>query len=147
MILSCGLLITGCGSTHRAARIQTMQEVIITHDSTIVTYRDSVTIIPVETSMNVGIDSSHLETSLAVSDAWTDSLGLHHRIGNKPGALLRSKSEVIYIIRDSIHEIPKPYPVEVQVPAELKSWQKSLIGLGGFSFVFLVIFFIIKLKS
>lgn len=145
MILSSCLLMAGCSATRRVA--EPVQEVIITHDSTVITHRDSVTIIPVEVSISIGVDSSHLETSLATSDAWTDSLGLHHRISNKPGTLLESRTETIYIIRDSIHEVPIPYPVEVKVPAKLKEWQKSLIGLGAASCIFLIISIFVKLKS
>lgn len=45
--------------------------------------------LPVENSQNIlpAILPSHLETSLAVSDAYVDSLGLHHTLRNKEDSL------------------------------------------------------------
>ena len=72
-------------------------------DSTVINFRDSLRIkdslrirdslvlvpLPVESSKNIlpSFLPSHLETSLAESDAWVDSLGLHHTISNKRDSL------------------------------------------------------------
>lgn len=69
--------------------------------------------IPVESHSTIAADSSHLETSLAISDAWVDSTGLRHTLKNKKttiSAPVTSTEHVIY--RDSI--VFKPYPVEVE---------------------------------
>ena len=75
---------------------------------------------------------SHLETSVATSDAEIDSLGmLHHTLANKKDSI---KTKIQYIdkisYRDSI-EI-KEVPVEVKVPYVPKFYQ--------FTFAFFVIF-------
>ena len=54
-------------------------------DSTVIRYVDVEVPVPVESSRAVVPDSSHLETSVASSDASVDSLGrLHHSLDNKP---------------------------------------------------------------
>lgn len=100
-------------------------------DSTV--YRDSLVYItlPAESSTNhlaLG-DKSHLETSVAESDAWVDSTGLHHTIANKRDPLpfhLTYPERIIVSSATSNHsEILTRY---VKVPRELTWWQRSKIG-------------------
>ncbi len=65
-------------------------------------------------------DSSHIETDLAISDAWIKDGILHHFIKNKPGqltgeALVAQTTE--QTSRDALKikevPVPEPYPVEV----------------------------------
>lgn len=100
-------------------------------DSTV--YRDSLVYItlPAESSTNhlaLG-DRSHLETSVAESDAWVDSTGLHHTIANKRDPLpfhLTYPERIIVSSATSNHsEILTRY---VKVPRELTWWQRSKIG-------------------
>lgn len=95
---------------------------------------DTVTVeipLPAESSSQIVRDStSHLETSLALSDAWINPDGtLGHSIRNKPESL---KSDIPVAVKDShsnnsaikTKEIPVPYPVEKKVEKELSAWQK-----------------------
>lgn len=80
---------------------------------------DSVYIpVPSESSEVVREDSSHLETSVAISDAKIDSNGvLHHTLKNKDVNL---KKEIVYkdkIIEKKV-EVEKEVPVEVEVPVK-----------------------------
>ena len=64
-------------------------------------------------------DSSHLETSVAVSDAWVDSLSIfHHRLQNKAETAL--KKEVNHKDKIIEKEVIKEVPVikEVEVPVK-----------------------------
>lgn len=64
-------------------------------------------------------DSSHLETSVATSDAWVDSLSiLHHTLQNKAENAL--KKEVVYKDKIIEKEVVKEIPVikEVEVPVK-----------------------------
>lgn len=77
---------------------------------------------------------SHLETSLAESDASIDSLGmLHHTLTNKKDTI-RTKIEYVdkIVYRDSIEIREVPVEVEVKVPYIPKFYQ--------FTFAFFVIF-------
>lgn len=97
---------------------------------------DTVTVeipVPVESSKQVVRDStSHLETSLAFSDAWINADGsLGHSIKNKGQPI---KADVPVLVKDSqtnkssesIKEVPVPFPVEkkIYVETSLSAWQK-----------------------
>lgn len=76
--------------------------------------------IPVEVKDIITMaDSSHLETSVAVSDAWVDSCStLHHKLVNKSENTL--KKEIVYKDRIIEKEVVKEIPVinEVEVPVK-----------------------------
>lgn len=74
--------------------------------------------VPGEKVYVVAVDSSHLETTVAISDAKIDSTGiLHHSLENKDVNL---KKEIVYkdkIIEKRV-EVEKEVPVEVKVPVK-----------------------------
>ena len=74
--------------------------------------------VPGEKVYVVAVDSSHLETAVATSDAKIDSTGmLHHSLTNKNVNL---KKEIVYkdkIIEKRV-EVEKEVPVEVKVPVK-----------------------------
>lgn len=85
IFLTAGICLASCST----ARFQPVQR-----DSTVVRYVDSLRIrdsvvlvsIPTESSSQIvfASDTSHLETSIAESDAWTDESGrIHHTLNNK----------------------------------------------------------------
>lgn len=82
LIIICTCILVSCGPTR-----------IVTETNTVIEYRDSTVFrdstvyvpIPIESHSTIAKDSSSLETSLAFSKAWTDSLGLHHTLENKRG--------------------------------------------------------------
>ena len=89
---------------------------IVSKDSLIVRTELISVALPLESHSIITKSKSHLETSLAESDAEIDSLGLlHHTLVNKKDTL---KSKIQYIdrisYRDSIQT--KEVPVEVKVP-------------------------------
>ena len=104
--------------------------------------------VPGEKIYVIAVDSSHLETTVAISDAKIDSTGmLHHSLENKDVNL---KKEIVYkdkIIEKRV-EVEKEVPVEVKVPVKyIPNYYKwiniifwCMIGTG-------LIFVIFKLKS
>lgn len=88
--------------------------------------------VPAQSVANVTTDTaSHLETGVARSDAWLDSLGrLHHTLENKP-VELPAQVPVKSHERDSIvyRDRPVPYPVE----RELSRWEQAKMNFGGFA--------------
>lgn len=86
--------------------------------------------VPAQSASNVTTDTaSHLETDVAESDAWLDSLGrLHHTLDNKPGKL-PAQVPVKSHERDSIvwRDRTVPYPVE----RELSRWEAIKMDFGG----------------
>ena len=90
-----------------------------THTSirdSLVIHRDTITYqIPVESTQAHRVQYSHLETTVATSDAWVDSIGtLSHKLENKP---VKVEKEIVYVdrvvteYRDSL--VTKEVPVRV----------------------------------
>ena len=108
--------------------------------------RDSIVLVPLpqESSQSVQptILPSHLETSLAESDAYVDSLGLHHTLNNKKGDLQAHTqvtdhyhSEEHYQQKDSTNTHNEVQKVEVE--RELTWWEK--FRLDAFCWLILAI--------
>lgn len=86
--------------------------------------------VPMESAKQVVPDStSHLETSLAESDAWINPDGsLGHSIKNKEQNL---KAEVLVPVKDiqtnnteaSVREVPVPYPESVYIERDFTKWE------------------------
>ena len=130
-------LISGCSSPRYipASNIK-----IISKDSLVVHTELVGVAIPIENhSIVTPTKKSHLETSVAESDAEIDSLGLlHHTLVNKKDSL---KSKIQYVdkivYRDSIETKEVPVPVEVKVPYIPKFYKFTFAFFG--IFVLLVI--------
>ncbi len=104
---------------------------IVKKDSIIYTVKDSVNIIPIEKIVNKTLpdQKSSLETSLAKSEAYTDSLGfLHHTLENKKQFTQHiHKEEKEKIKTDSVYvEKPVPYEVVVEKPYIPKFYKFTL---------------------
>lgn len=126
----------GCCGTKKTKQIATVQvEKTVIKDSTIY-IRDTIYIpLPTEEKeVKTTADSSHLETSLAKSDAWIDSTGhLNHTLKNK---------EVVYkyiydtvVVTNTVTEYKeKPVIVEVEVPKPYyPKWSIILMVIAGVS--------------
>ena len=112
-------LMMGCSICHRVQYVPVETKVDSVVIEKIVERVDSVYIpVPGESVEVVRQDSSHLETSVAISDAKIDSNGvLHHTLKNKNTNL---KKEIVYkdkIIEKKV-EVEKEVPVEVEVPVK-----------------------------
>lgn len=103
----------------------------VIRDSIRTEWKDSIVLVPVEKVVTVTLtDSSHLETSIAVSDAWVDGDGLlHHSLKNKEDVLKEFKSKDTHHYHDSIIYEPEPYPVTVEVP-KMNAFQKMFFYIG-----------------
>ena len=115
---------------------------IVSKDSLIVHTELISVALPLESHSIIAKKKSHLETSLAESDAEIDSLGLlHHTLANKKDSLKREIKYVDKIVyKDSI--ITKEVPVEVKVPVPYipKFYQFTFILFWIF-----VLFIVVKL--
>lgn len=113
LILAFYGLISGCSSPRY---ISSSNQRIISKDSLVVHTELVGVAIPNESHSIITKKKSHLETSVAESDASIDSLGLlHHTLVNKKDSL---KSKIQYVdrisYRDSVEV--REVPVEVKVP-------------------------------
>ena len=142
-------LVMGCGVFKRVQYVPTETKKDSLVIEKVVERIDTVKVeVPGEKVYVVAVDSSHLETAVAISDAKIDSTGmLHHNLVNKDVNL---KKEIVYkdkIIEKRV-EVEKEVPVEVEVPVKYVpnyyKWIHKLfwciVGTG-------LIFVIFKLKS
>ena len=132
-------LISGCSSPRYISSSNTR---IVSKDSLVIHTELISVALPLESHSIITKSKSHLETSVAVSDAEIDSLGLlHHTLVNKKDSI---KTKIQYIdkivYRDSI--ITKEVPIEVKVPVRYipKFYQFTFI-----LFWIIVLFIVVKL--
>ena len=134
----CGL-ISGCSSPRYlpASNIE-----IVSKDSLIVRTELVSVAIPNESHSIITKSKSHLETSVAESDASIDSLGLlHHTLVNKKDSI-RTKIQYVdkIVYRDSVEVREVPVEVEVKVPYIPKFYKFTFILFWIF-----VLFIVVKL--
>ena len=139
LILAFYGLISGCSSPRY---ISSSNQRIISKDSLIVQTKLISVALPLESHSIITKKKSHLETSVATSDASIDSLGmLHHTLVNKKDSI---KTKIQYIdkivYRDSIQI--QEVPVEVKVPVRYvpKFYQFTFILFWIF-----VLFIVVKI--
>ena len=137
-------LISGCSSPRYIPSSSNIR--IIAKDSVFVHTELVGAAIPLESHSIITKKKSHLETSVAESDALIDSLGLlHHTLTNKKDSI---KTKIQYIdkivYRDSIEIKEVPFEVEKPVPYIPKFYQFTFAFFWIFV-LFIVIRLLIKL--
>ena len=138
-------LISGCSSPRYIPSSSNIK--IVSKDSLVINTKLVSVAIPNEShSIVTPTKKSHLETSVAESDASIDSLGmLHHTLINKKDSI---KTKIQYVdkivYRDSIEVREVPVPVEVKVPYVPK-FHKFTFILFWIFVLFIVIKLLIKL--
>ena len=115
---------------------------IVSKDSLIINTKLVSVALPLESHSIITKSKSHLETSLAESDASIDSLGLlHHTLVNKKDSI---KTKIQYVdrisYRDSIEIKEVPVEVEKPIPYIPKFYKFTFAFFGIF-----VLFVVIKL--
>lgn len=137
--LACGLFCLCSCSVKRAVQKESKEERVRVEYREILK-TDTVTVqLPPERIEVIRRDSSHLETSLAASDARIQPDGtIYHTLLNKP---FTPKIEVKYkdreTIRDSIVYQTKEVPYFVE--KELNWWQKIRMKAGGLAIIALIL--------
>lgn len=143
-VLAAGL--SSCGSTAHLPRVETRDSVVVvTRDSTV--YRDSILFVQVPGeayAVETYNDSSHLETSIAESDAVVRGGKLTHTLRNKPTSRLQTKVALPsrYIITTATTASQSQIREVVEVEKKLTSWQSFLLVLGKIAFGVLVLLFV-----
>jgi 16S rRNA G966 N2-methylase RsmD len=117
IILSFFLMIGCCASKH-AIEVPVKEIVKIEYRDSLIHVKDTIYIQPPveEKSNKTKEDSSHLETSMAKSDAWIDVEGnLNHTLENKDTPL-KTIRDTIFVTQNVIEYKEKEVPVEVEIP-------------------------------
>lgn len=138
LILAFFWLISGCSSPRY---ISSSNMRIVSKDSLVVQTKLVSIALPLESHSIITKSKSHLETSLAESDASIDSLGLlHHTLVNKKDSIstkIQYVDKIVY--KDSIEVQEVPVPVEKPVPYVPKFYQFTFAFFGIF-----VLFIVVK---
>lgn len=131
------IVMSGCAAKHFITAQDSLPPVVNVHTiERHVTIYDTVPVsLPQEsiTHFNIPDTASHLETSVAESDACLTSNGLFcHTLRNKPSLLMPIPHDTVYLIHDSIRTEYIPYPVAVKngVDKSLSKWQQLRIRIG-----------------
>ena len=143
LILAFFGLISGCSSP----RYLSSSNIKIVSKDSLIVHTDLVSVaIPNESHSIITKKKSHLETSVAESDASIDSLGmLHHTLTNKKDSIstkIQYVDKIVY--KDSIEVREVPVPVEVKVPYVPKFYKFTFAFFGIFV-LFIVVKLLIKL--
>ena len=116
-----------------------------------VIYRDTTIYIevPVEVIKEIlpDTDTSHLETSLAISEAWVNAGKLNHTLTHKDAKIeqtipIPEKHTEKDSVTVSIKEVVKEVPVEVEKP--LNSWQSFRMTIGTLVLIALALWAVFK---
>ena len=139
LILAFYGLISGCSSPRY---ISSSNMRIVSKDSLIVQTKLVSIALPLENHSIITKSKSHLETSLAESNAEIDSLGmLHHTLTNKKDSI---KTKIQYIDRISYRDSIEVKEVPVEVPVPVRYIPKFYQFTFAF-FVIFVLFIVVKL--
>ena len=114
---------------------------IVSKDSLVINTKLVSIALPLESHSIITKSKSHLETSVAESDAEIDSLGLlHHTLVNKKDSIstkIQYVDKIVY--RDSTETKEVPVPVKVKVPYIPKFYKFTFILFWIF-----VLFIVVK---
>lgn len=140
--------VTACAAT-KTVYVPTQAETKIEYRDTTIYLKDTVYITPpVEEKQNTTLrDSSHLETSLAISDAWINEGKLNHTLRNKKENL-KTKIDTSFVVKyvNKIEEKVVIQEVEVPVKYIPKIYNYSLwFSIAVISFI--IGRFILKFKK
>lgn len=147
------MICAGCAAQKNAMTTDVQKDSVSVVIKESIVYRDTTIYVevPVEVSREVlpDTDTSHLETSLAISEAWVNSGKLNHTLTHKDNARLEKtipvpekntqKDSVII----SFKKVVKKVPVEVEKP--LNAWQSFRMTLGTMALIGGAIWALIKI--
>ena len=132
-------LLTGCAAQRAAVDHQRDSVAVIVRDS--VVFRDSLVLveIPKESDKDVVVksDTSHLETSVAESEAWVADGRLHHTLRNKDWAFIpvtiKMPERLHYEQKDRLVYNRIVETIEVEKP--LNWWERFVMSVGTITII------------
>ena len=118
-----------CVCRQTPAQQTIIKDSVAVHIKDSVSVRDSVVFVqmPIENSQNIlpQMLPSHLETSLAESDAWVDSLGLHHTLKNKAKPIeVHVPVTEHFTETETQHETDTTNIIPVEVERDFTWWER-----------------------
>lgn len=144
-VMLAAVMLLGCCPCRHLQSIQRDTVAVIIRDSV---YLHDTTLLwspPDESSQAIADTSSHLETSLAESDAAIVDGHLVHSIRNRSESIVPINVTIPYKVHSESRESLSERTVVKEAPRELTWWQVLWIRLGQISTVCLFIYVVIKL--
>lgn len=141
------LALAGCGASKQLPIESAKDSVSVIIKESII-YRDSVVYVEVPAEADKAIlpadDTSHLETSLAVSEAWVKDGQLNHILSHKPNIQLPKVVTIPIYLKSEETEHLSHQVVVKEVEKNLTSWQSFRMTLGTISIIVLLLWLIFK---
>lgn len=153
IIIAMALLICySCGAPKVAMTTDVQKDSVSVVIKESVIYRDTTIYVevPVEVIKEIlpDTDTSHLETSLAISEAWVNAGKLNHTLTHKDAKIEQTipvpeKHTQKDSVNVSIKEVVKEVPVEVEKPPN--AWQSFRMSLGTIALIAFALWAVIKI--
>lgn len=153
IIIAMALLICyNCGAPKVAMTTDVQKDSVSVVIKESIVYRDTTIYVevPVEVIKEIlpDTDTSHLETSLAISEAWVNAGKLNHTLTHKDAKIEQTipvpeKHTQKDSVSASIKEVVKEVPVEVEKP--LNAWQSFRMSLGTIALIAFALWAVIKI--
>lgn len=151
-ILAVVVFISSCGAPKMAMTTDVQKDSVSVVIKESVIYRDTTIYVevPVEVIKEIlpDTDTSHLETSLAISEAWVNAGKLNHTLTHKDAKIEQTipvpeKHTQKDSVTVSIKEVVKEVPVEVEKPPN--AWQSFRMSLGTIALIAFALWAVIKI--
>lgn len=141
------LLLAGCGAS-RQLPVDAVRDSVSVVIKESVIYRDSIIYVEVPVEADKAIlpvaDTSHLETSLAVSDAWVADGRLNHTLSHKQERLAKVITMPVYLRSEQTEHLTHQVVVK-EVEKQLNWWQNFRMSLGTISLIVVFVWLVIML--
>lgn len=137
LLLICAIILASCAILRPPVEVNIRDSTVVHYvDSSIVSVKDSVVMVPVPMESSSAVlpadFRSHVETSIAESDAWVEDGHLHHNINNKHHEKLPAVVSITTTATvqraSSDHAQLAQHTVIREVERKLNWWQRFRLG-------------------
>ncbi len=141
------LLLVGCGA-YKHLPVEAVKDSVSVVIKESVIYRDSIVYVEVPAEADKSIlpvaDTSHLETSLAVSDAWVVDGQLNHTLSHKQERLEKVVTIPVYLRSEQTDRLSHQVVVK-EIEKQLNWWQSFRITLGTIFIIIILVWLFLGL--
>ena len=138
-------LFTSCGVCHRCDWKQDVSDSVYIERVDTMFYRDTIIQVQIRDSLVKSVTNSHelshLETDVAISDAWVEGDSLYHTLENKREIIPIQVQMPNAISRETKYHFRE---VTKMVERDFKWWEEALMYIGKIMLFILICFFIFK---
>lgn len=148
-IILCMLLVS-CGASKNLPVDSQMDSVSVVIKESVI-YKDSIIYVEVPVESDKAIlpasDTSHLETSLAVSEAWVVDGRLNHTLSNKQDKKIAKVIAIPVYLREEKAESLSNKVLIKELEKSLNNWQSFRMTLGTIVMIIITVWLLIKLAK